>query len=181
MEEGLSDPENRDLGCGMIAVFRGIEGVSNNQTMADIKATYFGTNGLHPIISFGGCLCSTHYFSMQYSYSKEYYTSNGSDNRILRGIINAKDINIIDEDEAGSLRNRIAKIAKNYRQQIYDKFFETVQDQHTAERLADDYIEALGNDYGLVNVIAGAQMIFGEKNNGMQCDLYDLSVLELLQ
>ena len=193
MEDNLTDPTKRDLGCGKIAVFRGIR-MPGDAVFKKVKETYAGVGNtdLIPVMSSGGSLASCYYFSMQHSYSKNHYCYAQDPRWMISGIIHVDDkTRITTKDESMALRRAVRdKISANpqIKQNIQDEFRKHVDDDAKAAELTKYFLQTLigddgyggGSDYGLVNIIAGKQMIFGEKSNGMQCDLYDLSILDIV-
>ena len=193
MYDNIDRPDLRDLGCGLIRVFRGI-GVSDvtSDEARELRLMYSEKGTMNPIVSdHSGNSGSTHYFSMQSSYSDDYAST---PELIINGIVNLTgenaNANIITKDQLINLKSRLTRdlnrddnFIQQMKQTIKNSLINGGYDDvdNKSEELYSCFMDTLLNDKGLTALLCGAQAEVAEPHNGSQFNLYDLSLLEMLE
>ncbi len=188
MYDNIDKPDKRDLGCGMIAVWRGFEITrATDVDMRNLKLMYTDMHDYNPILGqYHMNSGSVHYFTQQRSYANGWY-SDGDERSLIKGIINLQDkpnVNIITVDQLNRLSIKInndLQYDPQFRKEIEDVATNMLGgDAAKAYSFVECFMQTLQHNKGLVGLLSGAQAVVGAPTNGSQFDLYDLSLLEMI-
>ena len=187
MYDNIDIPGKRDFGCGLIAAYRGFSvAYATSTDMKNLKLMYSDQHHINPIVGeSSNNHGSIHYFSMQHSYAHEWY-ANYNESNLVKGIVNLQnkpDVRIITTEQLRNMwykmTNQLASDSK-FMNDMKQAILGAVGDQKKADELYNCFYQTLTHDQGLVGLLSGAQAVVGAPTNGSQFDLYDLSLLEMV-
>ena len=188
--DDMDKPELRDVGCGLIKVFRALQiDCTSASDSRELKRMYLDGNPINPLFGHSSANSgSLHYFSMR---SNHFAMKRRSSDQIIQGIVNLtgknQNAHIIGEDQLSILSGRMFEIYREYdfKQQMKDTvkkhFVENGYDNpdEKTEKFVNAFIETLQYDEGLTGLLCGAQAMAGRAFQS-EFDLYDLSLLEMI-
>lgn len=194
--DNIDSPSRRNLGCGFIPVYRGISlGGASFLEMKRLKMMYSENSEENPILgSSWNNSGSTHYFSTRNSYAEDY--SSFGNNGVIKGFLDLtgenKEVRIIKRNQLRTLCTNLRKSMqydRNFEKKTTEIFKEKLRKSGVSEydldtKAKDMYecvLHTLNSDWGFAGLLSGAQIIAAEPTNGAQMDLYDLSLLKMIE